>query len=250
MRKPEEWRRTFEEIPEQEFVPVPSYDLRVLTSPLAALLAHRTEENERKLTAKLYYSTRHFGSYDLDAGEGTGDHPGVDLKLAMGTPVRAIAGGKVRAVRDDPRLGLHVLIEHRVPGEGSLVSIYGHLSDVTRKEGEKVQAGDVIGTVGLTGSTRQPHLHLQVDRKRGEGVHIPYWPMPHDSLADRASFSLNPLTFIHAHAVPLLLTQTGESRAGSAQDRGGRPHAAASTPRASGQGSQRSALQLARRAGD
>ena len=92
MRSPKEWNRSYAEMDERDFVPVPDYDLTTLTIPIQSLLK-RAPGQVATLTDKLFYSTRYFGAYDLDAGEFTGAHAGIDLKLAEGTPVGAIAGG-------------------------------------------------------------------------------------------------------------------------------------------------------------
>jgi murein DD-endopeptidase MepM/ murein hydrolase activator NlpD len=188
MRSPAEWDRTYREMTSEDFVAVPAYNLRTLTIPMSTLAKPSIQpESIPAITAKLYYSTRYKGSYDIDAGEHSGSHDGVDLKLALGTPLGAIAGGRVVDVLRNETLGLHVLIEHRTDGERYL-SIYGHLGSASVEAQQDVTPGQTIGTVGMTGNTSGPHLHLAVHRAAGDTP----WS---ESLGE----SINPMTFIAQH---------------------------------------------------
>jgi hypothetical protein len=199
MRSAAEWERTYAEMTQRDFVPVPAYDMRVLTIPMAELTANRTPEHNADITAKLFYSTRYYGSYDNDSPEYMWLHPGVDLKVALGTPIRAIGGGRVKDVSLDGNLGLHVTIEHRVPGEGTLFSIYAHLGDASVVPGQDVAPGQLIGTVGMTGNTTGAHLHLQIDRDTGKEPHIPFWPDHALSPEEAAQKTVHPIEFIANH---------------------------------------------------
>ena len=215
MRTPAEWERTYEEMTDEDFVPVPSYNLDVLTTPLSTLTNPITTQTIPLITAKLYYSTHYFSSYDIDAAEFTPEvvHPGIDLKLPEGTPVRAIGGGLVHAVRTTRRLGMHVILEHRVPGEGTFYSVYGHLAEATVKEGERVSPGETIGTVGMTGNTTGAHIHLQIDRGTGEAVHLPYYPRSAPSPAEAVRWTVHPITFIQEHQrTAKVVLQQGKKR--------------------------------------
>lgn len=175
--------------------------MRDLLTPLDAIRADlENEEMQRILTAKLYYSTRHFGAYDLDAGEFSAPHPGIDLKLPEGTPIGSIAGGRVHAVRSEPAgLGTYVIIEHRLQ-DAIYFSVYAHLESAWVTPGETVRPGDAIGTVGMTGLTTNPHLHLQIDRAvPGAVLHEPYTPsgVPGAEEADR--YTMHPIRFIEQH---------------------------------------------------
>lgn len=201
MKTPSAWNREYAEMERTDFVRVPSYDLDTLTTPMKKLTADRdAPENVRAITAKLFYSTRFFGSYDLDAGEFSGEHAGIDLKLPEGTPVGAVGGGIVASVRRDASgLGTHVTIEHRVDGE-TYYSIYGHLASAKVRAGEEVYAGQTIGLSGSTGRSTSGHLHLQIDRGvPGDAAHDAYWPedVPDPSEADLRT--VNPIEFIEAH---------------------------------------------------
>lgn len=202
MKTPAEWNRSYREMNDDDFVKIPPYTMSTLTIPVKSLESTRDDPKTIEiLTDKLFYSTRYFGAYDIDAEEFSAVHPGIDLKLAEGTPVGTVAGGRVHDVRYDPdTLGKHVIIEHRAADGHTFYSIYGHLASVSVKVGDSVTSGQMIGTVGMTGNTSGPHLHLQIDRgEAGEASHTVYWPgsVPSRSEADR--FVINPITFVHQY---------------------------------------------------
>ncbi len=196
MRTPMEWNRSYREMTSADFVELPRYDVIKLKTSLDELAQDLTESSIALITAKLFYSTRFFGAYDLDSGEFEAVHPGVDLKLARGTPIGAIAGGKVHAVKRSEGMGLHVIIEHRLPDESVMFSVYGHFDITLVDEGDSVTPGTPIGVVGMTGNTSAPHLHLQVDADTGARPHKVYWPSSIPTRAEAAKFTVNPLVFI------------------------------------------------------
>lgn len=203
MTTPTQWNRTYNQYAGEDFVRTPIYNLQTLTLPMDTLLEKRSDpETIKALTAKLYYSTRFFGAYDLDAGEFSGIHPGIDLKLAENTPVGSIAGGRVHDVRKVAgALGLHVLIEHHAPDGNTYYSIYGHLDRAYVQKGDEIKAGQAVGTVGMTGNTSGPHLHLQIDRgEAGEANHDVYWPTSMPSRNEAERHTVNPITFIRQYA--------------------------------------------------
>lgn len=201
MRSPSVWNRTYSEMTAEDFVPVPAYDMRVLLQPMKELTKSPIPDaNIPAITAKLFYSTKYFGAYDLDAIEFSAVHPGLDLKLAEGTPIAAIGGGRVHGVRNSPSLGLHVLIEHRLRNGEIFYSIYGHLASVSVSEGQDIRPGQVVGRIGMTGNTSGPHLHLQIDRKRGDGPHAVYYPPSVPSRSEAESWAVHPVRFIERYA--------------------------------------------------
>jgi murein DD-endopeptidase MepM/ murein hydrolase activator NlpD len=89
-------------------------------------------------------------------GKPTGNvHGGLDQRAPTGTPVRAVADGVVKTVREWNLHGHTVGIDH---GQG-LESMYQHLSRFAVAEGATVKKGDVIGYSGSTGRSNAPHLH-------------------------------------------------------------------------------------------
>jgi murein DD-endopeptidase MepM/ murein hydrolase activator NlpD len=87
-------------------------------------------------------------------------HPGVDIAVPIGTPVRASGGGSVLQAGVDSEYGIFVLLEH----PGGLQSMYGHLSRSAVASGQAVDAGEVIGLSGNTGRSSAPHLHFEIRR--------------------------------------------------------------------------------------
>ena len=87
-------------------------------------------------------------------------HHGVDLDVPSGTPVRAMAGGRVRFAGSMSGLGTVVWLDHG----GSILSVYAHLSELHVAEGASVRPGDVVGLSGATGNAEAPHLHFEVWR--------------------------------------------------------------------------------------
>jgi murein DD-endopeptidase MepM/ murein hydrolase activator NlpD len=205
MRSSTEWNRRYEDMHPSDFVPVPAYDLTELTTPAYQLQQDAQEGNLRILTAKLFYSTRFFGRYSIDSGEFEGTHPGIDLKLAAGTPVSAIAGGRVYSTGLDPYLGNFVMIRHILPEGGEeIVSIYGHLEKILVTQGQFVIPGTIIGNVGSTGRSSGPHLHLQLDAlaSNEKGLHAAYSPSSLFEVRESSSQTINPIQFIGQYQRP------------------------------------------------
>ncbi len=99
-----------------------------------------------------------FGWRKNPFGRGYEFHTGVDIDAPYGAPVRATADGVVSHAGRFGDYGKAVVIEH---GHG-YSTLYGHLSQVLVKEGQKVKAGDIIGRVGSTGRSTGAHLHYEV----------------------------------------------------------------------------------------
>ena len=92
-------------------------------------------------------------------------HTGLDIAATSGTPIKVVAAGTVIAASYDGSYGKLVKVDH---GNG-VETWYAHTSKMYVKVGEQVEAGDVIATVGSTGNSTGPHLHLEI-RVNGEHV--------------------------------------------------------------------------------
>ena len=103
--------------------------------------------------------TSAFGGRRMFNGELRSYHRGVDLRGAEGTPIKAVADGKVTIAQNMYFAGNTVYLDH---GQG-VVSSYAHMSRLDVKPGEMVKAGQQIGLVGATGRVTGPHLHLGVN---------------------------------------------------------------------------------------
>jgi murein DD-endopeptidase MepM/ murein hydrolase activator NlpD len=90
-------------------------------------------------------------------GEGA-FHSGIDIASQMGEPVIAPADGVVLFADFMGGYGRVVMIDH---GHG-ITTRYGHLANFVVAAGQRVQRGDTIGHVGLSGRSTGPHLHYEV----------------------------------------------------------------------------------------
>lgn len=108
---------------------------------------------------------RNFGTRRVVNGEPRNPHGGVDYRASTGTPVLAVAPGKVVLAEEHFFSGRSVYLDH---GDG-LLSMYFHLDAIGVKPGEAVAAGARLGTVGATGRVSGPHLHFAL---RWKGARI------------------------------------------------------------------------------
>jgi murein DD-endopeptidase MepM/ murein hydrolase activator NlpD len=85
-------------------------------------------------------------------------HSGTDISCSYGSPIRATADGVVSHSGWVHGSGLVVVLEH---GCG-FSTVYAHNKSNTVTVGQKVQRGDIIGYIGITGKTTGPHVHYEV----------------------------------------------------------------------------------------
>ncbi|WP_068276571.1 M23 family metallopeptidase [Aldersonia kunmingensis] len=91
-------------------------------------------------------------------GRGGGMHYGVDYADAIGTPIHSVSGGTV--VEAGPASGFGLWV--RVKQDDGTTAVYGHVNEIKSHVGQRVEAGDVIATVGNRGQSTGPHLHLEI----------------------------------------------------------------------------------------
>ncbi len=94
----------------------------------------------------------------------SGYHQGVDLLTSCGTPIYATAAGVVKVSQESyGGYGVAVSIDHVLGGQ-RVNSLYGHMTYGSRQVsvGQTVEAGQLIGLVGSTGSSTACHLHFEV----------------------------------------------------------------------------------------
>jgi murein DD-endopeptidase MepM/ murein hydrolase activator NlpD len=84
-------------------------------------------------------------------------HPGIDIGVPSGTPIRAAASGKVVLAGPNGGYGNYTCIQHA----GPLQTCYAHQSSIQVSVGQSVSQGQVIGLTGCTGLCFGPHLHFE-----------------------------------------------------------------------------------------
>ncbi|MDX1916315.1 MAG: M23 family metallopeptidase [Methylophilus sp.] len=86
-------------------------------------------------------------------------HQGVDMAAPIGTRVKASGDGTVTFMGRKGGYGNVIILKH----EGGISTVYGHLSRFSDAihTGDKVEQGDIIGYVGMTGLATGPHLHYE-----------------------------------------------------------------------------------------
>jgi murein DD-endopeptidase MepM/ murein hydrolase activator NlpD len=92
-------------------------------------------------------------------------HPGIDIGVPAGTPIRAASDGNVAIAGPSSGYGNYTCIDHG----GGLSSCYAHQSSIAVGVGQRVGQGQVIGSVGCTGLCFGDHLHFEV-RTNGQVV--------------------------------------------------------------------------------
>ncbi|WP_201091048.1 M23 family metallopeptidase [Thiocystis minor] len=97
-------------------------------------------------------------------------HHGIDLAVPLGTPIRAVAAGRVSFSGWSGGYGQWVELDH---GEG-WTSRYAHGQTRRVQVGQRVQAGETLATVGATGMTTGPHLHFEI-RHQGASLDPIAW---------------------------------------------------------------------------
>ncbi len=127
--------------------------------------------------------TQYFGNTDFARGgayNGRG-HSGVDFGVPIGTPVRAVMDGTVRAAFDTDSVGArgsdgryrqcvsygkYVLVEH----DNGLSTLVAHNSLIKVDLGDRVKRGDIIAYSGNSGYSTGPHLHFSTYATQGVQV--------------------------------------------------------------------------------
>lgn len=117
---------------------------------------------------------RHCPAEDFWIGDGWGadrgsrSHEGIDLGGKRGSRIFAIEDGIIDRTKRQDNGALQIVMR----GESGAKFYYGHMDDVLVKGGQRVQAGDVIGTMGDSGSPGAVHLHFEWWRSGGESAAV------------------------------------------------------------------------------
>ena len=101
-----------------------------------------------------------YGSQRILNGKPKWPHYGIDIAAKKGTMIKSSGTGVVTMAEDDLYYtGGTVIMDH---GHG-ISTIYSHLEMVMVSVGDKINKGDIIGTVGSTGRSTGPHLDFRVN---------------------------------------------------------------------------------------
>ena len=101
-----------------------------------------------------------YGSQRILNGKPKWPHYGIDIAADKGTHIKSSANGIVTMAEDDLYYtGGTIIMDH---GHG-ISTIYSHLENVLVSVGDKINQGDIIGTVGSTGRSTGPHLDFRIN---------------------------------------------------------------------------------------
>jgi murein DD-endopeptidase MepM/ murein hydrolase activator NlpD len=98
-------------------------------------------------------------------------HYGLDFADRLGTPIHSVTDGTV--IEAGPASGFGQWV--RVKQDDGTTAVYGHVNEMFVHKGQRVNAGDVIATVGNRGNSTGPHLHLEIWDPNGSKID----PMPY-----------------------------------------------------------------------
>lgn len=87
-------------------------------------------------------------------------HKGLDIAGPFGSPVKAMAEGKVEFAGLRGGFGNCIMLKHA----NGIETLYGHLSKILVKMGDNIAIGQTIGKIGSTGRSTGPHLHYEIHR--------------------------------------------------------------------------------------
>jgi murein DD-endopeptidase MepM/ murein hydrolase activator NlpD len=100
-------------------------------------------------------------------------HLGIDYGAPTGTPVQTIGDGKVIFAGRKGEDGNLIKIQH----SNGYTTYYMHLSQILVRNGQRVEQGERIGLVGMTGLATGPHLDFRI-QLRGQFLNFERLPVP------------------------------------------------------------------------
>lgn len=112
-----------------------------------------------RITSTFGHRENPFGGNNIET------HKGLDISGPLGSPVKAMAEGTVEFAGLRGGFGNCIMLKHA----NGFETLYGHLSKILVKVGEKVDIGQTIGKIGSTGRSTGPHLHYEI-HKNGQQI--------------------------------------------------------------------------------
>ncbi len=114
-----------------------------------------------------------FGPYKDSQFNARNFRSGIDIEAEKGEPVRAVFSGKIVYSNWFKGYGNMIIIDHGT----NYHTVYAHVEDFFKSKGDTVETGEVISTVGDTGSITGPKLHFEV-RHHGKPLDPLKWLKP------------------------------------------------------------------------
>ncbi|TDW87970.1 murein DD-endopeptidase MepM/ murein hydrolase activator NlpD [Kribbella pratensis] len=113
--------------------------------------------------------------FNQAGGRWAHNHTGLDFAAPMGTPVRSVMAGEVIQADFEGAYGRQVKVRH---ADGTVTS-YSHMSEFDVSVGDSVEAGTMVGRIGMTGNTTGPHVHFEVLPHGGDPIDPEPWLRDH-----------------------------------------------------------------------
>lgn len=226
----EQRKQKFEEIDSKYFIKTPIYNPSIFWKDLETLSVW-TPDYKNAITQKVLYTVPYLSTYNFDYKEYSGSHPGIDIVVPEGTPVRNIANWFIVDTWYQPSgFWYYVLVKHSdISYSGktqTFYSLYAHLSKITVTHGVKIAKWEQVWLVGESGTATVPHLHFQIDVSNAP--YSPFWPF---SSADMKQawvwffeainiwlgkeaalmYTINPLKFVNDNLNNILYTNNNEA---------------------------------------
>ncbi len=149
------------ELKKELYIQSKSYDELVLLAKNKETMLENLPAIQPVLNKNLKYMASGYGWRIDPIYHSRRFHAGMDFTAPIGTNIFATGNGVVVGAGWEQGYGNCVQINH---GYG-YVTLYGHMSAIKARVGQKVKRGDIIGLIGSTGKSTGPHLHYEVHYK-------------------------------------------------------------------------------------
>ena len=164
-------REALQDAAEEELLAAAEAQAQERNAALAQLAAS-AEKHADQIAANAWQLPIPLGVYHLSSGFGESSslwantHTGLDFAAPAGTPIMSVANGVVTSTEYAGSYGNRTIVTL----EDGTELWYCHQTSFGVSPGDSVRGGQTIGTVGTTGNSTGPHLHLEVRPGAGDPV--------------------------------------------------------------------------------